>query len=66
MAVETVSRWYMYGRKTPANELKAFLAAFLAVKYGHPPPEPLRVTRTPFFHNDLHDLESLWDLGAPI
>ena len=61
MAVETINRYFSHGPRLTGDKLVALLSAI----DSDDDEEPVKVRNygPPFFHNDLHDLESLWWVG---
>ena len=60
MAVEAASRCYYYLPKEDGSRLFARLSALLSDEADDNYMKPTPVVSPPFFHNDLHDMESLW------
>ncbi|KAL5520260.1 hypothetical protein ACEPAG_9473 [Sanghuangporus baumii] len=60
MAVETAKRCYIHLPPVGADQLKTELAALLEGRVEYLQKMMDSRIPPPFFHNDLHDLESLW------
>ncbi|KAL5498447.1 hypothetical protein ACEPAH_2589 [Sanghuangporus vaninii] len=60
MAVEAAKRCYIHLTPVGADQLKAELAALLEGRVEYLQKMMDSRIPPPFFHNDLHDLESLW------
>ena len=60
MAVEASGRCYYYLPKEDESKLFARLSALLSDETADTYLKPTPIVSPPFFHNDLHDMESLW------